>query len=104
MRVVVQSKCKMLQGVDWQSTVFIYWVFILLQKLRILATLPVIVRSKIMIVMMGENQASNKVSLQKKIRDYLGIFPNMGGGVFPIPKTLTKKGPLNHPKISHKLY
>ena len=52
MRIVVQSKCKMLQGIDWQSTVFIYWVFILLQKLRILLTLSVIVRSEIMIVMM----------------------------------------------------
>ena len=92
MRIVVQSKCKMLQGIDWQSTVFIYWVFILLQKLRILLTLSVIVRSKIMMMMMmGENQARNKVSLQKKIRDYLGIFHNMGGGVFPIPKTQNQK-------------
>ena len=29
---------------------------------------------------------NDKGSPQKKIRDYLGIFPNMGG-VFPIPKT-----------------
>ena len=28
---------------------------------------------------------------KKKIRDYLGIFPNMGGGVFPIPKTQNQK-------------
>ena len=44
-----------------------------------------------------------KVRVQKKIRDYLGIFPNMGGGVFPIPKTQNqKKVPLNHPKITQK--
>ena len=29
-----------------------------------------------------------RVALKKNLRDYLGIFPNMGeGGVFPIPKT-----------------
>ena len=38
----------------------------------------------------------------KKKRDYLGIFPNMGGGVFPIPKLKTKKIPLNHPLITQK--
>ena len=32
-----------------------------------------------------------KVGTQKKIRDYLGIFPNMGGGGFPIPKTQNLK-------------
>ena len=30
-------------------------------------------------------------ALKKKLRDYLGIFPNMGGGVFPIPKTQNQK-------------
>ena len=40
-----------------------------------------------------------KGSPQKKIWDYFGIFPNMGGGVFPIPETQNqKKVPLNHPK------
>ena len=44
-----------------------------------------------------------KVSTKNKIRDYLGIFPNMGGGVFPIPKTQNqKKVTLNHPKITQK--
>ena len=39
----------------------------------------------------------------KKIRDYLGIFPNMGGGGLPIPKTQNqKKVNLNHPKITQK--
>ena len=34
----------------------------------------------------------DKVSIQKKIRDYLGIFPNMGGGGgFQIPKTPNQK-------------
>ena len=45
-----------------------------------------------------------KVRVQKKIRDYLGIFPNMGGGgssQFPKLKT-KKKVPLNHPKITQK--
>ena len=32
------------------------------------------------------SKVQNKVSIQKKLRDYLGIFPSMGG-VFPIPKT-----------------
>ena len=45
----------------------------------------------------------SKVRVQKKVQDYLGIFPNMGGGVFPIPKTQNqKKVPLNHPKITQK--
>ena len=30
-------------------------------------------------------------ALKKKLRDYLGIFPNMKGGVFPIPKTQNQK-------------
>ena len=30
-------------------------------------------------------------ALKKKLQDYLGIFPNMGGGVFPIPKTQNQK-------------
>ena len=30
-------------------------------------------------------------ALKKKLRDYLGIFPNMGGGVFPNPKTQNQK-------------
>ena len=43
-----------------------------------------------------------RFELIKKIRDYLEIFPNMGGGVFPIPKTQNKKKPLNHSKITQK--
>ena len=30
-------------------------------------------------------------AFKKEIRDYLGIFPNMGGGVFSIPKTQNQK-------------
>ena len=40
---------------------------------------------------------TNKVSTKKKIRDYLGIFPNMGRGL-PKTKNKNKKVPLNHPK------
>ena len=37
-------------------------------------------------------ELSAKVSTQQQQkRDYLWIFPNMGGGVFPIPKTQNQK-------------
>ena len=32
-------------------------------------------------------QKGHRDPLEKKLRDYLESFPNMGGGVFPIPKT-----------------
>ena len=45
--------------------------------------------------------------LQKKIRNYLGIFPNIGGGGLLIPKTfviltIALKTPLKHLKITQK--
>ena len=50
-----------------------------------------------------EEVAPTGYVFKKKIRDYLGIFPNMEGGVFPIPKTQNqKKVSLNHPKMTQK--
>ena len=45
--------------------------------------------------------------LRKKIRNYLGIFPNIGGGGLLIPKTfviltIALKTPLKHLKITQK--
>ena len=41
-------------------------------------------------------------AFQKNIRDYLGIFPNMGGGLPNSQNSKPKKVPLNHPKFTQK--
>ena len=47
-----------------------------------------------------------KVGIQKKLRDYLGIFPNMGGGLPNSQNfcyfTIALKKPLKHLKITQK--
>ena len=53
-------------------------------KLNQVQNRPNLLKYKIMIT-------STKGSPQQKIRDYLGIFPNMGGGSSQFPKLKTTK-------------
>ena len=55
-----------------------------------------------------KSQFSLREGIRKKIRNYLGIFPNIGGGGLIIPKTfviltIALKTPLKHLKITQKI-